>query len=175
MNAISNIAAAFDALVPGIEADYIDYVKRTWKRLHENYDAQGLRKLANSSSNDGAAYRNVLRPYKKSEPGNYKVDAPYTLNEERLAKDAKEYAELQVARFVAKLTKKLQDLDTVEEPVIRGRIFTLNGTMGGRKVHVDQDQILKVSPKGNLFNQWPARIYVDGKFISEAQFKKLGR
>jgi hypothetical protein len=32
--------------------------------------------------------------------------------------------------------------------------------------------IMNVSSRGTLFNQFPARIYVDGKFTSEAKFKK---
>jgi hypothetical protein len=33
--------------------------------------------------------------------------------------------------------------------------------------------IINVSPKGKLFNQFPARIYVNGKFTSAAAYAKL--
>lgn len=36
-----------------------------------------------------------------------------------------------------------------------------------------QDRIFNVISKGTLYNQWPARIYIDGKRISEAAYKRL--
>lgn len=39
-------------------------------------------------------------------------------------------------------------------------------------VRIEQSVILNVSSKGKVSNQFPARIYVAGKFVSEAKFKK---
>lgn len=40
-------------------------------------------------------------------------------------------------------------------------------------VRVQQARVLKSSAKGTIFNQWPARIYVDGKPVSEAAYKLI--
>jgi hypothetical protein len=49
---------------------------------------------------------------------------------------------------------------------------TVEGTVDGNRVYIDQQVVWKVSISGKHFHQFPARIYVNGKFITEAAFAK---
>jgi predicted nucleotide-binding protein (sugar kinase/HSP70/actin superfamily) len=95
------------------------------------------------------------------------------VKQEWLEKCAKEYAEQAVQSFVAKLTKKLGALTDVQVLWANGDRFTIVGKLGDRDVKVHQDRVFKVSTQGTPFHQWPARIYLDGKFTPEAAFKKV--
>ena len=63
----------------------------------------------------------------------------------------------------------------VESATLRngGANYTLDLAKDGRSIRIDQNIVWKVSSRGNWFAQFPARIYVDGKFTSEAQFKAM--
>jgi hypothetical protein len=54
-----------------------------------------------------------------------------------------------------------------------GARFRIVGIKNDRSICIEQDRIVNVSPKGTLFNQFPARIYVNGKFTSAAAYAKL--
>ena len=95
------------------------------------------------------------------------------LNLERLDKHAQDFADAQVDSFIHKLESKIGHLTDVSL-VLRGNgEFTIWGMQGDARVKVDQQVVFKVSSKGTFFLQWPARIYVDGKFTPEAKFKLL--
>lgn len=49
--------------------------------------------------------------------------------------------------------------------------FQLSGTVFGYSVYIEQQVVWKVSQKGNEFVQFPARIYLDGKFTPEKIYK----
>lgn len=176
---ITNIAAEFDKLVPGIAKDFENYVRRVTERLFEEYgNARQLVELNNQWGPNGDSYRFISRflsTIKEEGKSPYRWGAPVELNEERLLKEAQRYGEDAVAGFVAKLTKKLSDLEDVDLHFVStgSGEFTISGCLGDRVVKVEQTQVLKVSSRGTPFCQWPARIYVDGKFTSEAEFKKL--
>jgi len=176
---ITNIAAAFDMLKPGLVKEFTESVTARVESLLASYDndANAMRKLAHEYSSDGNAYR-ALRHFFASVEKHPVTNFPirYGVNHERIAKEAIEYADFTVAKFVIKLTKKLADLDNVEfVQSSYGTDFSICGTLNGREVQVDQRQILNWSPKGNPFHQFPALIYVDGKKVSEKQFKELAR
>lgn len=171
MKAITQISKSFDVLVPTIADSYYNTVKSLFDHLHTTYNGN-LRGLYNTWGMDGANFRALVA--KNINHSGSRNDSICTLNTDRLAKNAKDYAEDQVARFVIKLEKKLEDLDTVETPNLYGDLgFNIKGTLGDRHVTVEQRCILKQSSTGKLFNQWPALIWVDGKKLSEKQFKEL--
>ncbi len=87
--------------------------------------------------------------------------------------DAWAAAELEAA--AAKLIAKVGDLKHVKIIGAPERgTFTLVGHHHSyATVRVEQTRVLKSSSKGTLFNQWPARIYVDNRPVSEAAYKQL--
>lgn len=96
----------------------------------------------------------------------------YTLNDEKVARAARRIAEGAATAWEAKINAKLGELDdaTVHADGVR---FMISGHRAGKKITIDQDMIVNVSPKGTLFNQFPARIYIDGKFTSAANYAKV--
>jgi hypothetical protein len=167
MNPFQN---AFDAYAPVLAADFVTYHSRVIARLIEKYEGN-LRGLGNAGTYDGKAYRSsrVFIAY----DGSLMSSKAVGVVADRLQRAGDEYAKATIQSFVAKLTKKLGSLTEVEVLWATGDQFTITGKLGERKVVVHQDRVFKVSQQGTPFHQWPARIYVDGKFTPEASFKKM--
>jgi hypothetical protein len=106
-----------------------------------------------------------------------RADSVAVLDEARLAKFVSDWAAAELEGAAEKLTAKVANLSDVEVLRASGsgaEWFVVYGKRpDGTVVKVEQNQIVNVSSKGKLFNQWPARIYVAGKFISEAAYKRL--
>jgi hypothetical protein len=103
------------------------------------------------------------------------VDGEYQLVEERTATWAAAWAKAEVEAAAAKLIAKvggLKHVKIVGAPE-RGSFILVGHHANYATVRVEQSRILNVSSKGKLFNQWPARIYVDNKPVSEAAFKQI--
>lgn len=98
---------------------------------------------------------------------------PYTINEERLESLSKHYGEDTALMWYNKMHSKLGALDgvSVSSPGVDGMI-TISGHHGDNKVVVLQQRIINQSSTGTLFHQFPARIYVNDKFQSEAAYQK---
>lgn len=70
----------------------------------------------------------------------------------------------------ARLEEKVAGLENVTVKSVGGGAFEVTGTKNGKAVAVSQQTIINVSSKGKLFNQFPARIYVEGKLVPAAKF-----
>ena len=95
------------------------------------------------------------------------------LCEDNMNEYAQDQAELFADELIAKVNAKAGELTDSKVLRVSGANFRITGMKGDKKVMIEQNQIINVSVKGKLFNQFPARIYVDGKFISAAAFKKI--
>ena len=92
---------------------------------------------------------------------------------DRLADAAKAYGEKTALGWYWKMATKLgkaPDVQAVINPTYVN--IEVNATVDGHRVHIKQDIVYKVSSKGTPFHQFPALIYVDGKFTTEAEFAK---
>jgi hypothetical protein len=96
----------------------------------------------------------------------------YVINAEKLANHAKCYADATVEEWLGKINAKLGDLVDAEVKRMDGVAFLITGSRNDHKVAIEQRMIVNVSARGTPFNQFPARIRVDGKAISEAAYKK---
>lgn len=167
-------ATAFDAYAPKLAADFVAYHTRVITRLIEQYEGN-LRGLMNMGTADGAAYRNSRQFIAYENPTSIMVTRKAVgVDVERLQKAGDEYANAVLAEFIAKLSKKLAGVTEVK--VVRADAngtFIITGKLGDMPVSIEQQKIWKVSSKGLFFHQWPARIYVGGKFTPEVAFKKL--
>lgn len=73
--------------------------------------------------------------------------------------------------FIAKFTAKVTDLEGATVTWLSGAgDCHITGNANGHRVHIDQQTIWKSSVHGNVFCQFPARIYVDGKFTPAAKY-----
>ena len=182
---IATLKSEFDKLIPSLEADYINFVTKQLEALLKNYTQKELRQLGNSWHRDGYTYRNFRRFMCNAEQeaavaagdeyaGSFYKE-PDAVHHGRIAKEAVNYARDQVDSFILKLSRKFGDLTNV---VIHfadtGALeCTITGEQAGHKVFIQQDRIINTSKNGRPFHQWPARLTVDGKRMSEAAWKKL--
>jgi hypothetical protein len=173
---IENISAEFDAMVPAIAAEFSAWVTKNLEFILSAYDRKELSQLGGSWSSDGGKWRQ-LRTFTimvdENDEQTNRLTYRYKIAHDRIAKESVRYAQEQVDAFKFKLNKKLADLTDIENLRIGSTDFQFTGMLGENKVRVEQTTVLKCSNKGTLFNQWPCRIYLNGKFISEAAFKKL--
>lgn len=176
MNAVDNLIAALEAAKPELAADYAAYFTRQITRFMETdgVEYSEHRKLINRGGYHADHYRNIRHFM------NYATETPtgwptklLGVKTAYLNKMAAEYADQVVAAHAVKLRKKLNDLQDVTVVHVSGAEFAIEGRLGDRNVRVEQTQIGKVSSRGTYFHQWPARIYVNGKFTPEVEFKKL--
>lgn len=181
-------ATEFGKLAPQLEADFTSYVEGVFKRLAGKYQLRMVEALGfnfarskgappgferdASLLHDAEQYTQVVRQFLTV--ASLKGSAPQ-LDKTRLANEAREYAKRQIDQFVLKLTQKLGDLTDVAIRSVNahGFEYQITGKLGERKVSVTQTRKFVVNQLGTMFHQWPALIYVDGKFTTEAAFKRL--
>jgi hypothetical protein len=97
----------------------------------------------------------------------------FALNADKVALHGKRYAEETSMMWYEKICNKLVELDdaiVTKADIHEVRIY---GNRNGKRIQMEQHIIINSSSKGKLFNQFPCRIYVDGKFTSEAKYKQM--
>ena len=102
-----------------------------------------------------------------------RTSAEHTLNADKVAFMANKLAEAFADEVLAKVNAKTGELTEGVARYVSGANFLITGKKGEHTVSIEQNQIINVSVKGKLFNQFPARIYVNGKFTSAAKFAKI--
>ncbi len=183
-----NLNESLKAYKPNVEKYYDEWIRRLYSNLTRTFGftfSQGpivgsfasSRSIYNSSS--AKLFKNVILPCCDSIPmhqdriGRSNNDV-YVINETKIAAIVSRMADDVILSWKSKIENKLGDLENSECKHLDGYRFRISGMKYGQNVVIDQDMILNVSKLGTLFNQFPARIYVNGKFLSEAKFKKLG-
>jgi len=154
-----------------ISLNYQEYVASLYKELTEEFTNK-FNGIYNSGC--GNLFKEAIKPvcdYDKgcTRPG----ETVYTLSKEKLKVVADKYATLTVLAWQQKIVSKIGNITDIQCHSLNSTGFYITGKLGTLNVRVEQNIIVNVSSKGKLFNQFPARIYVDGKAISEAKFKKL--
>lgn len=160
---------AFAPLKPLIIADFEAYVTRTIRRYTDNWDTMSDAAKHNIRRGYDGTWR-FVRGFAQMDSDRFNARPTGEVKAEWLRKKAEESADAQIAAFAAKLEKKLGTLWDFQATFTRGADFTVTGTRNGHRIVVEQQTIFKVSNQGTPFNQFPARIYVDGKFTPAAQY-----
>jgi hypothetical protein len=160
-------------LVETFTQQVADQVRWQFNRLKGEFATQILGRVPRHSG--AIVWRETVRPCCDFKPVGRlsSFDGEYTLSEEKLAMFSARTGEAFADEVVAKVNAKIGELEDGEAAWVHGGSFTITGTKNGKKVRIDQHQIVNCSVKGKLFNQYPSRIYVDGKFTSAAAFKKI--
>ena len=166
-----NLTAELETFIPQIAASYEASVIRTYDSMVAKLGPT-LRNVSNEWG-FARAWTNLVGQYVRRE-GN-KMNGATSIDAERLAKGAAAYAAMIVAEWNVKVTAKLECLEDARllRANVNGASFVITGTRDGKKITIEQIIVHKVSTKGTPFCQFPARIYVDGKFTSEAAYKKI--
>jgi len=163
---MTSIATALEAIRPLLADRYANQVRRSFSCMIK---ALGPTLNGVYNSYDFAAnYRGLIAQYVTTA-----ADGTCAINEDRLAAGAAAYAEAATIEWQAKIDAKVGQLENIEIKQWHGCNFLISGHRDGRAVAIDQDMILKASTKGKLFNQFPARIYVDGKFTPEKKYHEM--
>jgi len=165
---MSNPKTEVDALkeamllyAPELTKDYKEFVKKQFKAMQEDLGTN-LKGVYNSSR-----WANIFRGIRPNL-------TDYTINSARLEKNAKEYGERVALEWCSKMRSKLGMLKdvTVSEPNNTGKV-TIKGKHEEDSVLIEQQRIINISKLGTLFHQFPAHIYVNRKFVSEAKYKGI--
>jgi hypothetical protein len=171
METITNLHAAIEAHKPALAASFTSRVESMFGYLVSKF---GVRMDGIYNTTSAKVWRETLSPLcSHTRANDLRRSAEYHLNPEKVAKAAAEYANQTTAAWEAKIQAKLGELDSATVHCLEGVRFRITGTRAGRAVEIQQDMILNVSAKGTVFNQFPARIYIDRKFTSETAYKRL--
>ena len=169
---ITNLEAAMLAHKPALQADYARQMRRVYNNLVAAYagESKNIRKAANSFDHFHmwAVIREVVS-YVEQDFATVAI----VLNDARVEAVAEALAVEAVEEWRGKLEAKLEGATDAECTYFAGNYITIHAKFNGKPVKIEQQRILNHSPKGKLFNQFPALIYVDGKKVSEAAYKKM--
>lgn len=103
-----------------------------------------------------------------------RVEKILKLNEEKLKAVALKRAQDAALEWFRKIEGKLGPVSDVRISWASGASFCIKASLpGDLPVRIEQQMIIKESPKGRLFNQFPSRIYVANQFTPEANYVKL--
>jgi len=167
--------ALFDALQarkPDLAEAFTIQVRSGFERAKAAF-GENFKGVSSSFDSRARFFVSTVRPLCDAPDGGDRWNPAYFLNDNKVARAAERYADEVVMSWFDKITAKMGTLEAAQVQHLSGVRFTIRGTKAGRSVAIEQDMIVNVSSKGTLFNQFPARIYVDGKFMSEAKFKAL--
>lgn len=168
----TNINEAFAPLIENLVERYVERTRKTvahLKTLREDGKIQFVRLPYNYTTEDlrnKKMFESVIRSLKTSHKLTEEFGMPhaYELCEEKLAKNADQWAHDQVDGMIAKTVGKIGDLDDVTYLFHGYGDFNIKGTANGKQVNIDQQTVIKQSSKGTIFAQFPMRLYVEGKF-----------
>ena len=103
----------------------------------------------------------------------YVRDCPFVFDKDAVMPHALDYAKDAVRKWEMKIMEKLGDLEEIKVPYHTDCGFIVCGKRNGQDVAISQQMILNVRYETyTFFNQFPARIYVDGKSMSASAYKK---
>ncbi|CAB4122529.1 hypothetical protein UFOVP32_33 [uncultured Caudovirales phage] len=165
---MTDLTAALATIRPALADRYARQVRAAFGAMVEKH-GPALNGISNSWD-FARTFRALVSPVLASR---HRMIDECAIDDGKLAKAAADYAETAVAQWLAKIESKLGDLEGTEIQNFGGCRYTITGDRAGKRVAIEQDVIIKSSTKGLLFNQFPARIYVDGKFTSEAKYKAM--
>lgn len=162
---------AFAPLADRISKEMERRVRFAFQKYCEETGGGIYQRLHSSSNSAAGKHFELCRRYVTAESGySFSTGSKLVLAEAFLTKEAREFGEASVLGFVAKLIEKLGDIEVRDLTFFGGADFTINARHNGHNIRVDQQTVYKYSARGSLYCQFPARIYVDGKFTPAARY-----
>ena len=173
MNQVDELDAALDACRPRIARDHVERVTRLHGRMVADL-GPGLPGVTESFAH-ARAFRNVVSPFIVSvdAPGESEEGAHQVLDATKLQAAARQLAQDVIAEWRTRIIGKMGEVEVPTVSQTAETSFGIVGRKNGHEVRIEQGVILNVSSNGRLFRQFPARIYIDGKFRSEAAYRRL--
>jgi hypothetical protein len=171
MTDLTALHAALEAYKPELAARYETFIRWQFNAMVEDMGPK-LTNIGNDGRWARTWYSTMSALVTRSDDRCRPLEAAI-LVEACLSREAAEYAEGVIESWKQKIAAKLGELESAQVDNMGDMQFHITGTKHGRRVQIEQTTIINVSSRGKVFNQFPARIYVDGKFTSEAAFKRL--
>ena len=159
------LAAAIETFRPELETLYANQARRIAERILEEFGPT-LRGVYNSR--DARTFQAWVYPILSAESFFRQF-----IDDAKLARFATQQADACITSWSDKISNKLGDLEDANINRLNGYTYSISGHRGGRAVTIEQQLIVKSSSKGTVFNQFPARIYVDGKFTPEKKYHEM--
>jgi hypothetical protein len=96
-----------------------------------------------------------------------------TINPEKLQRVVSEQAEATALAWFLKIASKIGECVDATLERSGAASYVMNCTLAsGRAVRIEQQVVHAISTHGKRYVQFPARLYVEGKFYSEAAYKR---
>ena len=168
MTITNELTTALEAHAPRFAEYYREQTTRLFARLTKEY-GPALRGIYNSSESYCMAVINQITDRGQSRS----VSEPYTLSAGKLEAYADKAAKELVSAWIGKIEQKVGELESPEVCHVNDYAYMITGIRDGHAVSINQNMIVNVSSRGLLFNQFPARITLDGKKISAAAYAKM--
>ena len=174
-DANEDIKKGFLAYVPKIKERLVQIYTEDYKDLVDKFGPKLIvdhKDRVSQETKYQLESKGIIRQEKTS--GSYYASAagPYSLDQKALDKVTQDEAEMTALQWYSKMAQKLGNLEDVKVSNPVSYDVDIYGRHGDNKVEIHQKIILNHSRLGTLFNQFPSHIYVNGKFQSEAQYKK---
>jgi len=159
---------------PQLANDYKKYVKKQFGLMQKDL-GKSLKGVYNSprwARTWGSIRSNIRRQGNPPVLSSREADTiPYIIHTESLNRNAKMYGEAVALDWYNKMLGKLGPLSSVTVKLLSDGDVVITGKLKEHNVRIDQQRIINISSRGLMFHQFPARIYVDGKFKSEVAYK----
>ena len=171
------VSEALEAYKPALVADYQAFVRRQFLVGVERF-GPALKGASSQSVSDGEkkvknGWRRVYLTYIAPVLVAAVEGESRSIDEVRLHAVAAEYADAVAASLREKIMNKAGELDSPVIEHISGMAFRISGTKVGKSILIRQSTKLVQNSLGTIFNQFPALIYIDGKFTPEIAYKRL--
>lgn len=161
----ATLQAALEAHKPALVARYTAMTQNTFSKM-VGMHGPALRGISNCWTY-ARMWSGWIRGMVRHE-GDAKV-----LDDDRVAEAAAAYADATIEAWADKIATKMGEIEGATIHHMQGAAFRITGTLAGKRVEIDQNMILNVSSQGKPFNQFPARLRIDGKATSEAAWKRM--
>lgn len=157
------LAAAIEEQKPALAETYRTSLDSVLARLVSKY---GPKLKGTANTGDYSRMQSLRSVLTRDENG-------YHIDPDKATEEANKYADAVAQEWLHKISGKMAEMESAEVHRMTGIEFSISGTVKGKKVHIIQDMIVNRSVYGLPFNQFPARIYVEGQFMPELAYKKM--
>lgn len=169
----------FMAQAPALARAYERYIRTEFASILAKFGINGVipsdlypneRRLTDAQKNTQAVVNSVISRHASV------VQTPvhgYLLDEAELARRAEKYGEEAALQWFYKTNRKLGQLGSATLHRDEGGEVLVSGEKEGCKVLLRQQVVTKWAPvKREVYHQFPARLYLDGQFMPEADYAK---
>lgn len=165
------IATALLGSFDSLKATIADRIRREFTSVVQKYTI-GDGQMAQPYGRYNTAIGRIMYTYSTGCVDRRGMTYATTIDEAKVEANAAQEAQDALLAWHKKIIGKVGAVESATL-VCGGHNYTLDIVKGGKAIRIDQNIVWKTTIRGTWFAQFPARIYVDGKFAPEAKFKAM--